>query len=428
MNRIAAFFLLLVVPILAGAQEIRTDDVGRILTALSSDAMGGRASLTPGNEMAQDLIALEFQSIGLEPLPGAGGFRQKFPVTEVAPTVREVTLNGSAIAQENIFAISTTASFAADETGRLTVAYIGAGDSPRKRISELSQAKANTLVIISPAHKKLFDRFRGFLSGKSYRNEALEPTSLVAVLADSTALEHYTVKVANAITERTLVNIVGRIPGKRPNELVVFSGHYDHLGILAPVDGDSIANGADDDASGTTAVVTLARYFKAKGQPERTLIFAAFAAEEIGGFGSQVFSHSIPADSIVAMCNIEMIGKPASWGDSSAWVTGFELTTFGPILEEAGKEAGFAFHADPYPNQRLFFRSDNATLARLGVPAHSVSSTQIDTDKFYHTVNDELETLNIAHVATVIRGIAAGMEPIVSGAKTPTRIKPEALK
>jgi Iap family predicted aminopeptidase len=378
--------------------------------------------------MAQELIIGEFRSIGLEPMAGTDNYRQRFPVTEVTPTVREVTLNGQAVPQENIFAISTTASFAADETGGITVAYIGAGDNPRKRISELSQAKANTLVIVSPAHKKLFDRFRGFLAGKSYRNEPLEPTSIVAVLADSTALEHYSVRVANTVAERTLANIVGVIPGKRAGEMVVFSGHYDHLGIIAPVDGDSIANGADDDASGTTAVLTLARYFKAKGQPERTLVFAAFAAEEIGEFGSEVFSRSIPADSVVAMCNIEMIGMKASWGDSSAWITGYELTTFGPILEEAGKQAGFAFHADPYPDQRLFFRSDNAALARLGVPAHTVSSTQIDTDKYYHSVDDEIETLDIAHVATVIRGIAAGMEPIVSGAKSPTRLTPDALK
>ncbi len=89
-----------------------------------------------------------------------------------------------------------------------------------------------------------------------------------------------------------LFNIAGIIPGKtKPNEYVVFSGHYDHLGILKPVQGDSIANGADDDASGTTAVIELAKYFKKLNDNARTLIFVAFTAEEIGEYGLAALRH-----------------------------------------------------------------------------------------------------------------------------------------
>ena len=85
--------------------------------------------------------------------------------------------------------------------------------------------------------------------------------------------------------------MVGILPGKkRKDEYVIFSGHYDHLGVGEPDNGDSIYNGANDDAAGTTAVIMLAKYFKALKNNERTIVFAAFTAEEIGGFGSQYFS------------------------------------------------------------------------------------------------------------------------------------------
>jgi Zn-dependent M28 family amino/carboxypeptidase len=221
-----------------------------------------------------------------------------------------------------------------------------------------------------------------------------------------------------------MANVVGMIPGRRSNEFVLFSAHYDHVGFQPgrAVDGDSIANGANDNASGTTAVISLARYFQALGQPERTLLFAAFTAEEIGGFGSRYFSNQLDPDEIVAMFNIEMIGKPAREGPNTAWITGFDRSDFGQILQRAVRGTQYEFYADPYPDQNLFFRSDNATLARLGVPAHSISTTPIDVDTDYHRVTDEVETLDLDHMTNTIRAIAAGARTIVSGAETPIRV------
>ena len=116
-------------------------------------------------------------------------------------------------------------------------------------------------------------------------------------------------------SDQPLFNVVGMIPGKsKAKEIVVFSGHYDHLGIVKSRDQDSIANGADDDASGTTAVIALAKYYKALNNNERTLIFVAFTAEEIGGFGAKHFSSLLNPDEVVAMFNIEMIGKESKFG------------------------------------------------------------------------------------------------------------------
>jgi len=222
-----------------------------------------------------------------------------------------------------------------------------------------------------------------------------------------------------------LYNIVGVIPGKtKPDEFVVFSAHYDHLpSVLAnPVGTDSIANGADDNASGTTAVIALGNYFKKINNNARTLIFVAFVGEELGGYGARYFSKHIDADKVVAMFNIEMIGKPSKFGTNSAFITGFEKSDFGAILQKSLKGTKFTFHPDPYPQQNLFYRSDNATLARLGVPAHTISTDQIDIDKFYHTVKDEVSTLDMNNITLTIRAIALSSRSIVAGEATPTRI------
>jgi Zn-dependent M28 family amino/carboxypeptidase len=222
---------------------------------------------------------------------------------------------------------------------------------------------------------------------------------------------------------RQLFNVAGMIPGKsKPKEIVVFSAHYDHLGIVKPLDGDSIANGADDDASGVTAVISLAKYYKKLNNNERTLIFVTFTGEEFGGFGARNFSQKMNPDDVVAMFNVEMIGKDSKFGKNTAFITGYERSDFGEILQRNLQGSEFKFYPDPYPTQNLFYRSDNATLAALGVPAHTISTDQIDTDKFYHTVNDEFETLDVNNIISTIKALAISSQSIVAGIDTPKRI------
>ena len=128
------------------------------------------------------------------------------------------------------------------------------------------------------------------------------------------------------------------------------------------------------------------------------------------------------------MFNIEMIGKASKWGINSAFITGFERSDFGTILQKNLKGTAFTFNPDPYPQQNLFYRSDNATLARLGVPAHTISTDQIDSDKLYHSVNDEVESLDIQNIVATIRAIALSSQTIVAGTDTPTRIDKSTVK
>lgn len=223
--------------------------------------------------------------------------------------------------------------------------------------------------------------------------------------------------------KRPLFNVAGMIPGKsRASEIVVFSGHYDHLGIVKGDLQDSIANGADDDASGITAVTALAKYYKALNNNERTLVFIAFTAEETGGFGSKYFSKKLNPDNVTAMFNIEMIGKESKFGKNTAFITGYDKSDFGKILQKNLAGTEFTFHPDPYPQQDLFYRSDNATLAALGVPAHTISTDQIDKDEFYHTVKDEYSTLDTLNILNTIKAIAKSAISIVKGTDTPGRI------
>src|SRR5690606_34339857 len=120
--------------------------------------------------------------------------------------------------------------------------------------------------------------------------------------------------------------------------------------------------------------------------------------------------------------NIEMIGKVSKFGKDAAFITGFEKSDFGKILQKNLQGTKFRFYPDPYPEQNLFYRSDNASLAALGVPAHTISTDQIDKDKYYHTVDDEFETLDTDNITSTIKAIAISAGSIIAGKDTPTRI------
>lgn len=218
-------------------------------------------------------------------------------------------------------------------------------------------------------------------------------------------------------------NVVGVLPGRsKADEYVVFSAHYDHLG-LAENGEDKVYNGANDDASGTTAVIALAKYFKENKLNERTIVFVAFTAEEVGGYGSKEFSKSIGAGKVVAMFNIEMIGTESKWGKNSAYITGFDKSSFGTILQQNLAQSNFKFYPDPYPAENLFYRSDNATLAALGVPAHTISTSKMDIEPNYHKLSDEVSTLDLDNMTEIIKAIAISSSSIINGVSTPTRVK-----
>ena len=211
-------------------------------------------------------------------------------------------------------------------------------------------------------------------------------------------------------------NAIGLLRGSGvPGEVLLLTAHLDHLGIARPdpahKDADLIYNGADDDASGVTAVLALAESLAHGPRPGRTVVFALFGSEEIGGYGNRAFlAHPpVPLTSIVANLEFEMLGRPdPAVPPGSLWLTGFERSDLGPMLARHGAP----IVADPHPAEKFFLRSDNIALARQGVVAHTVSSFGLHRD--YHHPSDDLSTINFPYLEQAIAGMVQPIQWIAS--------------
>ena len=405
---------------------ISKEYVDHLIKTLSSDEMQGRRTFTPGIDKAATFIENEFKQIGLKPLHGASGYRQTFYKYQLKPTFAKVIIDGQAILSSNIAVVA--------HNNELLSFDQNSGDGWTKLDPEkdfvsqyraLARSGKKQLILVDVKFTEDFNRLKA-IAPRAVDEKDLIPTkagALVFVLNKSNIEKDFSVELKNTVVKMPLFNVAGIIPGKsKAKELVIFSGHYDHMGFVKPKDGDSIMNGADDDASGTSAMIALAKYYKALKNNERTLIFVAFTAEEIGGFGARYFSQQLNPDDVVAMFNIEMIGKDSKFGKNTAFITGYDKSDFGKILQKNLEGTEFTFHPDHYIKENLFYRSDNATLAALGVPAHTISTDQIDTDKYYHQVTDEYKTLDVENILSTIKAIAKSAVSIVKGIDTPSRI------
>jgi Iap family predicted aminopeptidase len=303
---------------------IKQDDVERIIKTLSADDMQGRGTFTPGIDKAATFIEGEFKAAGIKPLAGATGFRQNFSMLRSTPVSSKLTINGAEVPADK-FVISGSGSFSWSSLEGVNVVKIAADKNFGAEYQALLKSGKNTVALLDSSYASMFKRLvsRAKRGGTSFKGANDTEKPIVFVMAGIDDVKSLAVTYEAKTEEKPLFNVAGMIPGKtKPNEYVVFSGHYDHLGIIKPMDGDSIANGADDDASGTTAVIELAKYYKKLNNNERTLVFVAFTAEEIGGFGSQYFSKQMNPDQVVAMFNIEMIGKASKFGENSACIYG----------------------------------------------------------------------------------------------------------
>ena len=215
----------------------------------------------------------------------------------------------------------------------------------------------------------------------------------------------------------TGVNVAGLLGGRDPavrDEAVLVDAHYDHLGVGPAVAGDSIYNGADDDASGVVTVLEIARSLARGPAPRRTVVFLATTGEEVGLLGTRWYiDHPVvPLDRTVANLEVEMIGRPDSLagGAGRAWLTGYERSTMGDAL----KAAGIPIVADPRPSQNFFERSDNIAFARRGIPAHTLSSFNLHED--YHTPADGPERVDVAHMTRVIEAAVRAVRILADSA------------
>jgi len=234
-----------------------------------------------------------------------------------------------------------------------------------------------------------------------------------------------------------ILNVIAALPGKsKAQELVLFSAHYDHVGTTSsrtsklpekgnPGKDDDIYNGANDNASGVSGLIHLARYFAHAKNNERTLIFIAFSGEELGLIGSQRMARSFNPKVVMAMINMDMIGR-GILNSNHPFITGSDrsnlLSILNKKLHELDHEYGKSFFKpDHFITEKLFKRSDNFWFAVNGIPAHTIM-TSSPFDIYYHSLNDEADKLDYELMAKVVKAIALGCNGLVTGTDTPKRL------
>lgn len=218
--------------------------------------------------------------------------------------------------------------------------------------------------------------------------------------------------------QQVLLNVVAVLPGRtKPAEVVLFSAHYDHIGEESH-GGGGIHNGANDNASGTAAVLALAQYYAKRRDNDRTLIFCAFAGEELGLLGSYELVGLLNLNTIKAMINIEMIGRHGYSGKNAFFITGAQHSSLQSIFKKNLKGKKFRLLMEPDSEKHLFERSDNHPFATRGVAAHSIMASD-DDDPCYHRSCDDLARIDIPNMVRLIEAIITGTSTIISGQDTP---------
>jgi len=398
--------------------SIKESDAAAIIEILAADAMKGRANGSPEILKTGIFIGDRFKQAGLSPMPGQASFYLPFTLPAYNPSAVTDMLewNGEIISPGRfMYFPSQPGNHLPKELKDFTVIH---QDTCFYNTMLSGYKYATTPLLIwtsemQPDNENYFPEWinlpNGGLATDILLVYATHPPDTVTL----TGLPHY--------------NIVGMLPGKsKPAEVIIFSAHYDHMGTTGFGRKDTIMNGANDDASGTTAVLMLADYFAKRNDNERTIIFCAFAGEELGLIGSEHFINHLVTENVVAVVNIEMIGI-SQLGKNNVFITGYNYSDLPALLEKNLKRFGIKVRGEPNQNKNLFERSDNFPFAKKGIPAHTVMSSD-DDEPCYHKPCDEIKRINIKHMTQVIRSIAFATESLINSSETPGRKRYERPK
>jgi len=412
---------------------------------LASDAMQGRGSGTHDELVAATYVASQLRQYGIEPAGDRGSYIQLVPTVQrkiTSPPQVRITPPGSEpitwdYGEEFLVADLTQTEFSGplrkldiDKVSDVEKATIEPGavvlviglDQSKVRQAAFSLA-SHAAAILMLARDSQSERFEEVSEELPKLNDRLEQDSAGDSKFNVLELRQGAFRALEEMADGAMVrfearssdkkgstwNAVGILRGSDPSlqhAAILFSAHLDHLGIGTPVNGDNIYNGADDDASGTTAVLEIARVLGRGRRPRRTVIFALFGSEEMGELGSIYFSQHppLPLKEIAANLEFEMIGRadPAV-KDDTLWLTGWERSNLGPALAAHGAR----LVADPHTSENFFARSDNFVLAKRGVVAQTISSYGLHGD--YHQPSDDLAHLDFKHMDAAIQSL---LEPV----------------
>jgi hypothetical protein len=406
---------------------------------LASDVLHGRGSATRDEHLAATYVASEFVAYGLKTAPGMTGYIQTAElesqelsgdatITAGSVTLKEGTdfrlLMSSATSVSGPLTKAAPGGSAAAPAKGAVILFDGNPQQVMAEVSGLRRREGAVLLVDSPAARGLATQLGGktrvpvSLKGAARQGDRavalLTPaaSALLSASSDGTPVT-ITVHVAPQANPRATYNAVGYLPGTDPTAgTILLSSHLDHLGIGRPVNGDSIYNGANDDAAGTTAVMELAHALAAGPRLRRSVLFVCYGSEESGGLGSTYFGEHppVPLDSLVANIEFEMIGtQDPKMPKGVLLFTGWERSNLGPALKAHGALLG----PDPYPEEHFFQRSDNYSLALMGVVAHTAAGW--GTPPTYHQPDDEISRLNIPFMTSAIQSLIDPLRWLASG-------------
>jgi hypothetical protein len=402
---------------------------------LASDVLAGRGSATRDEELTATYVASEFEGYGLKHAPGMASYIQAAEV--VMPQLDgQATLEaGGANLKEGadfVLLMSSGASVSgplahlgiaeaasAHIAAGSVILLTGVGDikALTPAVSKLRRLGATVILVPETAELSSLPQMFGGKTRVGIRLAEDPPRkspTLILVHADAAsklptadgATVTMTVHEVPS-TPRQTFNAIGYLPGTDPQAgTLLLSAHLDHLGIGRPVNGDSIYNGANDDAAGTTAVMELAHALAAGPPLRRSVLFVCYGSEEMGTLGSTYFGHHppVPLKDMVANLEFEMIGnQDPKMPPGVLLLTGWERSNLGPALKEHGALVG----PDPYPEQHFFERSDNYALALQGVVAHTAAGW--GTPPTYHQPDDDMDHLDLAFMTRAIQSL---IEPV----------------
>jgi len=416
---------------------------------LASDEMAGRDTPSPELTIASAYVAARFRAAGLEGLGPDGSFFQTHEYSQSIPPAnpgslsvqgRDVRLLDALFGAVDATEIRGRLVTADAEVSEGTIAVVTepalppqAMDRPASALAAVARAVlpvqsagASAVLVLTAADSPLLSLNQSLRLRPATIPQQLRPRVPVILVAAAEKLSGEA--VLNAAAEEPLVsdvrNVIGVVRGSDPEltqEAIIISAHLDHIGrVSGDRGGDTINNGADDNATGVTAVITLADAFgRLEQKPRRSVIFMTFWGEEKGLLGSRAYCETPlwPLQKTVANINIEMIGRPEEGADSKAWGTGWTRSSLGSQLAAGAERVGVEiFHREDV-SEMLYTRSDNYAFVGKGVIAHSYSAGSLHSD--YHRPTDEVERLNIPHMTHVIQGLFAGSLPLAWGELTP---------
>lgn len=399
---------------------VKPDWIAAHVRFLAGPELQGRGSATRDEAIAAAYVAARFQGYGLQPAPGADGYLQKVKV--IRPRLEgdpALTVGGKRVAGATLLfggadkAGGTAALFTGDDAAAMPggdVLFVSSAKLPPIAAIRAAAGKGTKLLVLRASEQttKLWAQIGGkprltaYLASQPPR-DALTVLILPAAAFDRAKVEGRRVEMALPGLVREEVettNAIGYLPGTDPKAgVILLAAHLDHLGVRA--DG-TVMHGANDNASGTAAVLELAHALSSGKRHRRGILFAAFGAEEMGGFGSRAFAQAppVPLTDIVANIAIEMIGaQDPKLPAGTMMMTGYERSTLGPALAERGALVA----KDPYPEQNFFERSDNYALAQRGVVAHTISGWAVTPT--YHSPKDMIEALDIPFMARAVQSL-----------------------